>query len=78
MVWLKAEKEAEETNLLSLFGKIQPEEYWHKWDSLVLKHLGIEESVELAETVQSKWFDFVNFTLYPEVKEVLLELKERG
>ncbi len=78
MVWLNAEKEAEETNLLSLFGKIQREEYWHKWDSLVLKHLGIEENVELAKTVQSKWFDFMDFTLYPESKEVLKELRKRG
>ncbi len=77
-VWLKAEKEAKDTNLLSLFGKLQPEEYWHKWDSLVLKHLGIEENVELAKTVQSKWFDFVDFTLYPEAKDVLLELQQRG
>ncbi|NIV44649.1 hypothetical protein GWN49_07230, partial [Candidatus Bathyarchaeota archaeon] len=35
-VWLKAEKEAKDTNLLSLFGKLQPEEYWYKWNSLVL------------------------------------------
>ncbi len=73
-----AEKEAEDINLLTSFGKIKREEYWHKWDSLVLKHLGIAENVELAKTVQSKWFDFVDFTLYPEVKDVLMELQQRG
>lgn len=73
-----AEKEAEDTNLLSLFGKIQCEEYWYKWDALVLKHLGIAENEELAETVQSKWFDFMSFTLYPESNKVLRELRKRG
>ncbi len=78
IAWLNAEKEAEDINLLSQFGKLQREEYWYKWDSLVLKHLGIAENAELAKTVQSKWFDFVNFTLYPEVKDVLMELQQRG
>jgi putative hydrolase of the HAD superfamily len=76
--WLNAEKEAKDTNLLSLFGKLQREEYWHKWDSVVLKQLGIAENAELAEIVQSKWLDFDDFTLYPEVREVLSELKARG
>jgi len=74
--FLNAEKEAKELNLLSLFGKIQREEYWHKWDSLVLKHLSIAEDEELAKVVQSKWFDHVDFTLYPEVKMVLSKLKQ--
>lgn len=77
-VWLDTEKEAEDTNLPSLFGKIQREEYWHKWDSLVLKQLGIAENVELAKTVQSRWFDFIGFTPYPESKKVLEELRKRG
>jgi len=45
----------------------------------VLKHLGIAEHEELAKSfTHSKWMDFVDSTLYPEVKEVLLELKRRG
>jgi HAD superfamily hydrolase (TIGR01549 family) len=78
MAFSSAEKEAEDSNLLSLFGKIQKEEYWCKWDALVLKHLGIEENEELAKTVQSEWFDFISFTLYPESKTVLRELRKRG
>ncbi|MCZ2855750.1 MAG: HAD family hydrolase [Candidatus Bathyarchaeota archaeon] len=72
-----AEEEAKNLNLLSLFGKIQREEYWHKWDSLVLKHLCIEEGKELAKVVQSKWFDHVDCTPYPEVKMVLSKLKQK-
>jgi FMN phosphatase YigB (HAD superfamily) len=75
--FLNAEKEAEDTNLFSSMGKIEREEYWHQWDSLVLKHLGIADSKELGRMVQSKWSDFVDCTLYPEVKQVLLELKRR-
>ncbi|MDH5461820.1 MAG: HAD-IA family hydrolase, partial [Candidatus Bathyarchaeota archaeon] len=54
-------------------------EFWHQWDSLVLKHLGIAEHEELAKSfTHSKWMNFVDSTLYPEVKAVLLELKRRG
>jgi len=77
-VWLNAEKEVKDTNLLYLFGKLQSEEYWYKWNSLVLKHLGIEESAEFVKTVHSKWNDTVSFTLYPEAKDVLLKLQQRG
>jgi 2-haloalkanoic acid dehalogenase type II len=77
-VWLNAEEEAKDTNLLSLFGKLQPEEYWYKWNSLILKHLGIAESEEFVKAVHSKWNDTVSFTLYPEAKAVLMELQQRG
>jgi HAD superfamily hydrolase (TIGR01662 family) len=73
-----AKNEAEDLNLLSSFGKMKCEEYWNRWDSLVLKHLGIAEHVELGKIVQSKWFDSVGCTLYPEVKDVLSELRLRG
>lgn len=76
--FLNAEKEAKDLNLLSSFGKMDREEYWNQWDALVLKHLGIADHVELGRIIQSRWFDFVNFTLYPEVNDVLMELKERG
>jgi putative hydrolase of the HAD superfamily len=78
IAFLNSEKEAKDINLLSSFGKIRCEEYWHQWDSLVLKHLKITDNEELARIVQSRWFDFVDSTLYPEVKEVLAELKQRG
>jgi HAD superfamily hydrolase (TIGR01509 family) len=76
--FLSAEREAEDTNLLSSFGKIKCEEFWYRWDSLVLKHLKIEENEELPKIIHSRWFDFVDSTLYPEAKQVLLELKQRG
>ncbi len=76
--FLSAKNEAEDLSLLSSFGKMQCEEYWNRWDSLVLKHLGMAEHVELGKVVQSKWFDFVDCKLFPEVKDVLSELKLRG
>ncbi len=78
MAFLNSEKEAKDSNLLSSFGKIKCGEYWHQWDSLVLKHLRITDNEELARIVQSSWFDFVDCAPYPEVKEVLFELKQRG
>ena len=76
--FVNAEKEAEDTNLPSLSGKIKCEDFWHQWDSLVLKHLKVEENEELPRIIHSKWMDFVDCTLYPEVREVLLELERRG
>jgi len=74
-VWSNAEKD---TNLPSLSGKMAPEEWGKQWNSLVLKHLGMEESAELLETLHSKWNDSMSFTPYPETKDVLKELQQRG
>ena len=40
MAFINSEKEAKDIDLFSSFGKTKCEEYWYKWDSLVLKHLG--------------------------------------
>jgi putative hydrolase of the HAD superfamily len=75
--FLRAKNQAKDDGLLSSFGKIECKEYWNLWDSLVLKHLGIAEHEELGKIVQSTWFDFMGCTAYPEVREVLFELKRR-
>ena len=72
---LKVEKVAED--LKSLYGRIPCEEYWHKWDSLVLKYLDIVENEKLSRHVEARWFDYVECELYFDVKAVLAELKQR-
>ena len=52
--FLNAEKEAEDINLLSSMGKTKCEEFWHQWDSLVLKHLRIAKPKELAGIIKKK------------------------
>lgn len=74
----KAENEAKSLNMHSSFGKIKCEEYWHKWDSLVLKHLGMANNEELAEIICVEWNDFLNCRPYPEVMRVLSRLKKKG
>lgn len=76
--FLNAQKEARDLDLHSSFGKTECEEYWRKWDSLVLRHQGMANDEELAGIVQSKWFDFVGCRPYPEVMEVLSRLKGIG
>jgi putative hydrolase of the HAD superfamily len=44
----------------------------------VLKYLQVEENEELARVIHSKWMDFVDCAIYPEVREVLQGLKRRG
>jgi putative hydrolase of the HAD superfamily len=75
---LKAEQEARDLGLLSSYGKMELQRYWHTWDSLVLKHLNIADREELANLVHSMWFDHVDCTPYTEVEEVLSELKQMG
>jgi len=76
--FLNADNESRNLHLLSSFGKVTCEEHWNTWDSLVLKHLGIAEHAELGKAVHSMWFDYVDCAPFPEVKEVLSELKQRG
>lgn len=75
---LKSEKEAEGLNCQSLYGKIPCEEYWCKWDSLVLKNLNVVEHEKIAKEVHARWFDYIDCEAYSEVKDVLSELKQRG
>jgi putative hydrolase of the HAD superfamily len=74
----RTEKQASKNGLIDLFGQIKPEDYWSKWDSLVLEYLNIPNHVILAGVVHSKWFDFLNFSTFPEVEDVLSKLREKG
>ena len=76
--FLNAENESRNLHLLSSFGKVKCQEHWNTWDSLVLKHLEIADHEELGKAIHSMWFDFVKCAPYPEVKEVLSELRQRG
>jgi putative hydrolase of the HAD superfamily len=73
-----AEQEAEENKLFSFAGKIACEDFWYQWDALVLKHLQVGETEALPRRVHSEWMEHVDCTLYPEVREVLSELNDRG
>ncbi len=77
MAITNAGQEAKDLDLLSLFGKLKCEEYWYRWNSLVLKHLNIEND-EIAKFCHTKWFDHFECSLFPEVKRVLLRLKQMG
>jgi len=77
MAIMNAKQEAKDLGLLSLFGKLKSEEYWRRWDSLVLKHLNIEND-EIAKLIQKKWFDYLECSLFPDVEGVLLRLKQMG
>lgn len=77
MAIINAKQEAKDLDMPSLFGKLKSEEYWRRWDSLVLKHLNIEND-EIAKLIQKKWFDYLECSLFREVKSVLLRLKQMG
>lgn len=59
-----------------LYGKLPYNEYWHKWDSLVLEFLGITAEKEIVEEILSKWFDYTECKMFSDVAETLLGLKK--
>lgn len=55
------------------------EEYWIRWNLQILKRLGIKENMRaLAETIAEKWWDYSEVELYPEVVEILKQLRSIG
>lgn len=74
----KTEQDFADLNYRSLFGKISCEEYWKKWDSLVLGDLDLAENEELAGDIQARWFDYVDCAACSDAEEVLSKLKQMG
>ncbi len=55
-----------------------PRSFWKEWNERVLMNLGISSDRELtAAQIDSEWFNRSTVKVYPEVREVLSELKER-
>jgi HAD superfamily hydrolase (TIGR01549 family) len=73
----RTEDEFKESNYRSTYGKVSYIEYWEKWDSLVLKNLKIFDEC-FAKEIQKRWFDYANCVTYPDTKETLVRLKQRG
>ena len=74
---LKAMQEAKKRGLISLYGKIRNDEFWYRWFSLILEHMDIYDD-KISKVVCSRWFDYLDCSLFPEVKSVLLRLKQMG
>ena len=75
---VKAQKDSERLKYEQLFGKIPYEEYWNKRDGLLLKHLGLPLDRKLLKKIQTRWFDYAECPLFPDVNPVLSKLRERG
>jgi putative hydrolase of the HAD superfamily len=53
------------------------QDYWREWNRRILERLGIPNRGDLASYIDSHWFEKMEVSLYPEVLDVLKELKER-
>jgi putative hydrolase of the HAD superfamily len=73
----KTEEEFKKSKYRFMYGKAGYEEYWQKWDSLVLKNLNISDE-SLAKEILVKWFDYADCVTYPDTKKVLARLKQMG
>jgi putative hydrolase of the HAD superfamily len=60
------------------YGKVPYEEYYDRWDSVVLRHLGVPEDRRLVREIQAGWFDHADCVIYPDVKDTLTKLKQTG
>jgi len=55
------------------------EEFWIKWNTEILRPLGIRKDLRvLATWISEAWWDYAQARLYPEVRKVLRRLRERG
>lgn len=72
--WRKANKRLSVEKMAS-FGT----RFWVEFNLLVLEGLGIKENVLfLAEAIDKEWWEYADFSLYPEVLTVIEKLKEKG
>lgn len=55
-------------------------EFYTQWNLVQLKHLGVKGSKarKLAEEIDSTWFKYAEFYLYPEVRKTIDKLKKIG
>lgn len=55
-------------------------EFYTRWNITSLKHLGIKgrKARELAERINTGWWRFAEFDVFPEVKGTLRRLKRKG
>lgn len=78
MAFSKTEQEFKSLHIDYLFGRIPSGEYWTKWNSTALKHLNLPHNEALGRQVQERWFDHLEWEIYPEVKEILEKVKQTG
>ena len=55
-------------------------EFYTQWNITQLKHLGLEgpKAKRLAATIDSEWWKYAEFHVYPDVEITLLKLKQMG
>lgn len=53
-------------------------EFYAQWNLLPLKHLGIRgsEGLKMAEEIETKWYNYGEFHLYPDVQRTVQKLKQ--
>jgi 2-haloalkanoic acid dehalogenase type II len=72
------EKEFAESNFGSEYGRVSYTKYWDRWDTKVLKNLGISQSQIPANEVLAKWWKYANCVAYPDAKDSLERLRQMG
>ncbi len=78
MAFSKTKQEFKSVHFDYLFGRIPSGEYWSKWNSTALKHLNLPHNAALGRQVQERWFDHLDWEIYPDVKEILENVKQTG
>jgi len=61
-----------------LIGKMPSPEFYHMWDSHVLKALEVEDNGDLAREINKQWMDMSGITIFPDAKPTLTVLRGKG
>lgn len=58
--------------------KTMSDEFWVKRNTLFLEQLGVSGREDLARFISEHWWDYSDVALYPDAKETLSQLKQKG
>jgi len=58
--------------------KTMSDEFWVKRNTLFLEQLGMSGREDLARYISEHWWDYSDVALYPDAKETLPQLKQKG
>jgi len=77
---IQGNKEFDIDSRVGLSAHLSAHEFYTQWNLVQLKHLGVKgpEARRLAQEIDTIWFKYAEFRLYPDVRRTITKLKKIG